>query len=202
LAALAPPGVRTGCRRITAADLAGLHPIEAEAVPRAVPSRRHEFATGRALLRALLDADVAIPVGADRAPVLPTGRVGSLAHTGGLAVAAAIGIDIEPVVPLDDDIARVVLRPDERGVDAHLAFTLKEALYKAWSRLGGAMLEHHDVRLTIDPGGRFAGEVVAAGSWFDGRWAVGADHWLALVAVAASHRTPPEGGLYPRWAQA
>lgn len=210
LATLAPPGVRTGCRRIAAADLVRLHPIEAAAVSRAVPSRRSEFATGRALLRALLDLDVAIPVGPDRAPELPAGRVGSLAHTGELAVAAvatgddvaALGIDIEPVVALADDIARVVLRPDEAGTDAHLAFTLKEAVYKAWSRLGGSMLDHHDVRLAIDPGGRFTGEVVADGSRFDGRWAEVAGHWLALVTVTASHRTPAGDDLYPRWAQA
>ena len=109
--------------------------------------RRHEFATGRALLRQLIGSDVAIPVGPDRAPVLPAGVRASLAHDHGLAVAAvttdprvrALGIDIEPVDPLPPDIATVVLRPDEVGLDAHHAFTMKEAAYKAWSRLGGAL---------------------------------------------------------------
>jgi 4'-phosphopantetheinyl transferase EntD len=193
LAALAPPGVRTGCRLVDAGDESGLFPDEAAAVARAVPARRAEFASGRALLRQLLGADEAIAVGDGRRPLLPAGGVGSLAHAGPLAVAAvapsgvaaALGVDLEPATELGGDVAAVVLRADERGIDAHLAFTLKEAVYKAWSGLGGRLLEHDDVRLSLGPADAFVGEEVSGGTRFAGRYARAADHWLALVVVPA-----------------
>ena len=49
----------------------------------------------------------------------------------------ALGIDIEPATPLSAGVARLILRPEERHLDPHLAFVLKEAAYKAWSELGG-----------------------------------------------------------------
>ena len=153
LAAIAPRPVRTGCRPITHADESTLHDVEAASVAGAVPRRRQEFAAGRALLRELLGVDRALPVGADRAPQLPAGSVGSLAHCEGVAVAAvapddhmaALGIDVEPATPLAPEVARVILRADDPDLDPHLAFAMKEAVYKAWSRLGGGMLDHHDV---------------------------------------------------------
>jgi 4'-phosphopantetheinyl transferase EntD len=165
--------------------------VEREHVAAAAPRRRREFASGRALLRELIGRDVPIPAGSDRAPVLPPDVCGSLAHDKWLAVAAvasrhdvqSIGIDIEPVDPLDDETARAILRDDEAGLDAHLAFTLKEAAYKAWSGLGGGMLEHHDLRVsTVDP--RFRAEVVAAETAFEGAFARAAGRWLALVVVS------------------
>jgi 4'-phosphopantetheinyl transferase EntD len=190
LRALAPAGVRVGARRIDAGDLATLHPEEEPAVARAVASRRHEFATGRALLRSLIGRDVAIPVAPNRSPVLPAGVVGSLAHDREFAVAAvtterrvtAIGIDIEPTTALSEDMARSILRADERHLDAHLAFTLKEATYKAWSVLGGRMLEFHEVRLDV-AGSAFRAEVVHAGLQFEGVCAETAGRWVAMVVV-------------------
>ena len=188
LAALAPTGVRTGARWIDDADLAALHRVEREAIARAVSSRQHEFASGRALLRSLLGRDEAIPVGPTRAPTLPAGVIGSLSHDDGLAVAAvstspslvALGIDVAGDVALDDDVARLVLRPDE-ALDAHLAFCLKEAAYKAWSTLGGRILDHHDVRLEIT-GDRFTA-VLDRSMTLDGRFTHVSGRWLALVVV-------------------
>lgn len=190
LAALAPTGVRTGVRAISAGDLASLHEIEAELVAHAVELRRREFATGRALLRELIGFDRAIPIRPDRAPALPAGVVGSLAHDRGLAVAAvadasafrALGVDVEPADVLTGDLDRVILRPDERSIDAHLAFVLKEAAYKAWSSLGGPMLDHHDVRVSID-GERFHAEVVGRATTLTGRFRTVGDRHLALVVV-------------------
>ena len=54
---------------------------------------------------------------------------------------AALGIDVEPTGPLSAEMAAVILRPDEAGLDAHLAFTLKEAVYKAWSAVGGELID-------------------------------------------------------------
>ncbi len=156
----------------------------------AVPHRRREFASGRALLRDLIGRDVPIPAGSNRAPILPADVCGSLAHDEWLAVAAvgsrklvrSIGIDIEPVHPLDDEIARVILHQQEAGLDAHLAFTLKEAAYKAWSGLGGRMLEPHEVRVST-AGTGFRAEVVPEGTALDGAFAMAAGRWLALVVV-------------------
>ena len=85
---LVPSSVRTGVRSIDEADEATLWPIERAAVTAAVRSRRTEFATGRALLRELLDLDAAIPVRPDRRPEFPDGTVGTLAHDQDIAVAA------------------------------------------------------------------------------------------------------------------
>jgi 4'-phosphopantetheinyl transferase EntD len=189
LAALAPPGVRTGTRAITATDVDRLHPVERAAVERAVDVRRHEFATGRVLLRSLLGLDVPIPVGPSRAPVLPGGFVGSLAHDRAMAVAAvtrdpaiaALGIDVEGDAPLDAGMARIILRPDEAGLDAHLAFCLKEAAYKAWSTLGGRMLDHHDVRLDLADDA-FSADLDGRTS-VRGRFIKVGARWLALVVI-------------------
>jgi 4'-phosphopantetheinyl transferase EntD len=195
LRSLAPAGVRTGVRLIDERDIPRLYPVEAAAVARAVDRRRREFATGRALLRQLLGGDVPIPARPDRSPELPTGVAVSLAHDADLAVAAvavdrrvaALGIDVEPATPLSVEMAATILRPDEAGLDAHLAFTLKEAVYKAWSTVGGELIDFDAVRLTLD-GDRFSGEVVAVGRRFEGRFTAAGGRWLALVAVVGSER--------------
>lgn len=190
LAALAPPGIVTGARLITPDDLGGLRVEERAAVANAVPLRQHEFASGRALLRELLGTAAAIPIGPTRAPLLPAGVVGSLAHDRMVVVAvvsrdpsvAALGIDVEPSEPLSGEMARVILRDDERDVDAHLAFTLKEAAYKAWSTGGGRMLDHHEVRVSVE-GSSFTATVLPDGRELSGRFATVAGRHVALVIV-------------------
>ena len=95
----------------------------------------------------------------------------------------ALGIDVEPATELEPEIARMVLRPDESALDAHHAFTMKEAAYKAWSTLGGRILDHHDVRLSLD-GDRLPAEVVDRGAMFEGRTVAAGGRWLALVVVS------------------
>jgi len=188
LATLAAPGVMTGARLITATDFELLHHVEREKVANAVARRQHEFASGRALLRELLGTTDTIPVGPTRAPHLPDGVVGSLSHDRDVVVAVvsrdpavtALGVDLEPAEELSSDMARAILREDETGIDAHLAFTLKEAAYKAWSNSGGHMLDHHEVRLGID-GERFTATVLPTGRVLRGRFATVAGRYLALV---------------------
>lgn len=190
LVSIAPSDVVTGVRAISAHDMGGLDATELAVVAKAVERRRHEFATGRALLRQLMESRQPIAVGRSRAPELPSGWVGSLAHDRAIAVAAvsqspsvaALGIDVEPDEPLPADIARVVLRPEERRLDAHLAFTLKEAAYKAWSSTGGEILDHHDVRLELD-GRRFRAVVIAAQRPIDGVFTTVSGRHLALAVV-------------------
>lgn len=137
---------------------AGLTPGEAALVERAVPKRRAEFATGRHLLRQLMEQDVEILRTPSRAPLFPSAVVGSLSHDDGIALGAiasasdvaAIGIDVEIERELPGDMEALIVRPDDMSPDAISAFVAKEAAYKAWSSLGGAMLEHHDVHVRID----------------------------------------------------
>ncbi len=180
-------------RRIDAADVGRLWPEELAAVGDSVDKRRREFATGRVLLRQLLNSDAPIAVRPNRTAELPAGVVGSLAHDATFVVAAvsvsvavsALGIDIEPTVPLATDVAALIVRPDEGDVDAHLAFTLKEATYKAWSGVGGPILDHHDVRLTLVDATRFSAEVIGSEASFEGRYQRVDDRWIALVVVPA-----------------
>jgi 4'-phosphopantetheinyl transferase EntD len=97
---------------------------------------------------------------------------------------AALGIDIEPTTPLSADLAAAILRPEEQALDAHLAFVLKEAAYKAWSALGGSLLDHHDVLVRLD-GPRFRACVLEGRTVFDGRFHVTGDRAVALVVVPA-----------------
>jgi 4'-phosphopantetheinyl transferase EntD len=183
--------VRTGVRPIDPTDLAGLRPEEAEAVASARRPRQEEFASGRALLRSLLDEPAPIGVLPSRAPALPDGWVGSLAHDRELAVAAvapesshaALGVDVEAAGTMHDDEAAIVLRADEAGLDPRLAFTLKEAAYKAWSGLGGRLLDHHDVRLDV-AGGRFDASVDEGAVVLPGRYVEVAGRFLALAWAA------------------
>jgi 4'-phosphopantetheinyl transferase EntD len=190
LAAMTPRTVRVGWRRIQANDLTSMHATERAHVAHAVDKRQREYASGRALLRSLIGRPVSIPSQPDRTASFPAGVRGSLAHDNELVVAAisddpsviAVGIDVEPLTTLSDEIARQILRSDEADLDALQAFTLKEAAYKAWSVLGGQMLDHHDVRLTVDDL-RFTAEVVGTGVMLHGRWAIAASRVLALVVV-------------------
>jgi 4'-phosphopantetheinyl transferase EntD len=193
-------GARVGVRAIEPADAAHLRPEEAEALAGAVASRRHEFASGRALLRRLLAADVAMPVGADRRPVLPDGWTATLAHDAELVCAVVhpalstggtrctIGVDTERVGAVAPDLASTVLRHDEAWLAAlpdgtTIGFCLKEAVYKAWSNAGGRFLEHHDVRLLPTGAQRAVAGVDA--NHLDVAWDVVAGHVVAFAVSPA-----------------
>lgn len=197
LDAIAPPAVRCGVRLIDVADERSLAPVERSIVAGAVARRRREFASGRALLRQLLGTDEAVTVLVSRAPALPPGVVASLAHDDEVVVAAiassgevaALGIDVEAVGSVGADIADDVLRSDERDLDPTLAFVLKEAAYKAWSATGGRILDHHEVRVSVD-GHHFSADVVTDGVVLTGRYANAAQRWLALVVELHHHDGP------------
>jgi 4'-phosphopantetheinyl transferase EntD len=192
LRGLAPASVTTGWRAIDPNDWLHLHPVERELVAGAVPKRRAEFASGRMLVHDLLEDDRPVTAEPNRMPRWPAPARGSLAHDDRWVVAAitrdprvaALGIDIEPLTPLSADVAAAILRPEERSIDAHLAFVLKEAAYKAWSALGGGMLDHHDVLVRVD-GPRFRAWVLEGRTAVDGRFRVTGDRAVALVVVSA-----------------
>ena len=181
-------------------DIASLRAAERVGIGSAGTSRvRGEFASGRALMRCLIGRDVELPIGHDRRPVLPDGFVGSLAHDHQIAIAAvaasdeftALGIDLEPSRLIDDEMAEIILRPEESAIDPVLAFCLKEAAYKAWSNAGGGFLEHHDVSIALD-GSRFIAVVLPCRLTLQGGWAHVAGRWIAHVAIPVSTSSAPD----------
>lgn len=145
---------------------------ELAAVSEAVPSRQREFALGRWCARRALGAfglgTRSIPVGPSRAPVWPTGIVGSITHcTGfvGAAVAAAntlqaIGFDAERDEPLAADLIPLVCTAREvawlegratSAIDwAKVIFSAKESVHKCIWPLSGQTLDFLDVTVAID----------------------------------------------------
>ncbi|WP_300551135.1 4'-phosphopantetheinyl transferase superfamily protein [Roseovarius sp.] len=146
----------------------GLWPQESDAMARAVPSRRREFAAGRRAARdamAALDLPAAAVLpGPDRAPIWPDGVVGSISHGGGACLALVarqgrvigLGIDIEPAEALPSDMIETVCTLGERhSLAAHallgrVIFCAKEAAYKAQYGLSRQMLGFHDLDTTVD----------------------------------------------------
>jgi enterobactin synthetase component D len=128
-----------------------------DAARNAVPKRRRELAAGRYCVREALRAlapalaDTAIGTGPQREPVFPSGIVGAITHSGGLACAAValrthmlgVGVDIEQWVS-DDALAAmtdtVFVDGEANRVEAQtgwpstraatLVFSAKETLYK------------------------------------------------------------------------
>ena len=141
----------------------------------AVPTRRREFAAGRAAARIALaqigvDAP-SIPAGPAREPVWPEGVVGSLSHDGDYCVAAvhwssavrAIGIDIAAAAPLDAALIDRICTHGERRELARMSadvwacdpykivFSAKEAVYKCLFALSGSVFGFRAVHMRLDP---------------------------------------------------
>ena len=111
------------------ADAPPLTTLESLSAGNVGPDRLRELRTGRDYAKRALSAfgfdNVQLPIGADRSPVWPRGAIGSITHTGDstknhCAVAVglsaeirAIGIDIEPDVPLHPDVWTTILTADE-----------------------------------------------------------------------------------------
>ncbi len=167
---MAPTGVRVGCRTICEGDENHLLPQEARSIPSRQPLTRRASGAARMIARGLLADmglnDVAILRGSSGAPAWPHGVTGSLAHDDDMAVAAvaplshiaSLGIDVEPALPLPDDIfALVAIQADRVGAtDRHLAgrilFSAKEAVYKAAYPLDREVLGYEDIAVDLDAG--------------------------------------------------
>jgi 4'-phosphopantetheinyl transferase EntD len=151
-----------------------LFPSEMVAIANAVPSRRREFALGRACARRALAEfklpPIAIPVGPDRCPLWPEGMVGSITHCEGFvgAVVASvervrgIGFDAEPATPLGADLEALICTPEELAWVASappapcadwpkVLFCAKEAVHKCVAASAGVMLDFLEVTVTLHP---------------------------------------------------
>ena len=142
-------------------------PEEARCIRTASSKRRRQFASGRHVartaLRRLHGAERPI-LRAGRRPLWPKGFVGAISHSDALAVAAAadakvlrgIGIDVERIDRLKPPLQRKVLTASERqnpwpdprqGV---LAFSAKEAGYKAINPITGAYIALQEAEVEVD----------------------------------------------------
>ena len=154
-----------------------LFPEEAQAIGNAIAKRRIEFATGRHCARLamaqLCHPACGIPSGPDRAPVWPSGLVGSITHSTDLCAAVVarndsfrtVGIDTESINAIPADLVENILRPDEADeLDPHtrpggadrltLYFCLKEAAYKAFYPTCRRIIGFQDMRVRVDPEAR------------------------------------------------
>jgi 4'-phosphopantetheinyl transferase EntD len=177
------------------------------------PSMRrvHQSRCARALAIELLDEQGAPDVTEIRKdprgrPDWPADFTGSLSHTDGYGLAAtaprsrcaALGVDVEPALPLPADADTLVLTGDERRwLDTadpgagRLVFCAKECVHKAIEPLRDVWLEFSDVSIEVDlVAGRFAPRARSprAVAAFDGLEAQGVvrrveDHWMLVLAL-------------------
>jgi 4'-phosphopantetheinyl transferase EntD len=170
LIAIAPAGVLIGCRAIRDEDEAHLMPAEAHSIPARHPAIRRASGAARWIAHGLLmelgQENTAVLRAPSGAPVWPDGVTGSLAHDEEMAVAVvasvsrlgSVGIDVEPAIPLTDDVLPLVATQADMiaGVDAHLAgrllFSAKEAVYKAVYSLDGVILNYEDIAVNLNTG--------------------------------------------------
>lgn len=120
------------------------------------------FAAGRACAAAALAQlgihEFALARARDGAPCWPDGINGSIAHAGGVALAAAarggglLGIDAEVTDAVDVSSWPLLLGPDEDTARAAAIFCAKEAFYKAQAPLTGEWLEFRDVVCDVRDG--------------------------------------------------
>lgn len=186
-----------------------LYPEEEPAVAAAVPARRAEYAAVRACARTALARlglpAGPIPSGPDRAPVWPSGVVGSMTHCDGFRAAAVaradlwagIGIDAEVLAPLPDGVGPLVMSAAERaalsGVDPalcpdRLVFSAKESVYKVWYPVVRTWLGFEDVDVRLGDG-TFVARLEPDGLGTDelhGRWAVRDGLVVTAVTLARS----------------
>ncbi|WP_022886740.1 4'-phosphopantetheinyl transferase superfamily protein [Glaciibacter superstes] len=195
------------------------HPLSAAeraAVSHAAPNRLAEFTTVRACaaraLRRLGEYETEIVPDAHRAPIWPRHLVGSLTHCEGYCAAAVarkahirgIGIDVEPNLPISDELTRqLILGAEEHALCQALAFnhasinwerlifSAKESLFKAWWPLTLTWLDFDDVVLLPRANGDFvahiSGELAAmklfGSSEVVGRWAAGRGFIMTSVVL-------------------
>ncbi|TPM34352.1 4'-phosphopantetheinyl transferase superfamily protein [Mesorhizobium sp. B2-3-5] len=170
IAAIAPGGVRTGCRLIREADETHLTPEEARSIPARQPAIRRASGAARWIAHGLLAdigmSGVAISRAPSGAPLWPAGITGSLAHDDEMAVAAvapvgriaSLGIDVEPAQPLPDDIFAIVstsadrIGTADRRLAGRILFCAKEAVYKAAYPLDRQILGYEDIAVDLDAG--------------------------------------------------
>lgn len=180
---------------------------EAASVEKAVPTRRHEFLTGRAFARSALEQlggkPCSIPARPDRLPLWPPGFLGSISHSISTCVVQVgrsesflgLGVDIEPDAALDKELIKLICRAEERVANSEISpmtyFTAKEAFYKSYFPATDRFLDFADVHVECDPvAGVYKAELVGndkpglgGARHFIGRFAFLEGHHVASMAI-------------------
>ncbi len=208
LAALLPEGVVGRSVTCSAGNIDTLAPLFPEEIDerllRSVEKRQREFRAGRDATRRALAAlgvpPCAVPKDPAGPPLFPTGITGSITHAGRditIAISVAtrepilLGVDAEEARPLGDDVTARIARPTELAALAGLgfgaltplvAFSAKEAVYKALYPRFRTFLEFHDVTLSVSDGVLHA-HVAKLGVDASVRVGLGA-RWLVTLASA------------------
>jgi 4'-phosphopantetheinyl transferase EntD len=184
LSSLFGPGTEVAAAEARLVD-EQLYPEELGPIRGAVRSRRAEFGMGRVCARQALGR-VGIAGGPiiprrGRDPLWPEGSTGSISHAlGHCAVVVgrrpplrSVGLDVEVLRPVGEELASVVLTERERariGASDRLrldqivltVFCAKEAFYKCQYPVTETFLEFHDVEVKIfDDERRFVARVLA-----------------------------------------
>ncbi|MFJ9693749.1 4'-phosphopantetheinyl transferase [Kitasatospora sp. NPDC101183] len=200
-----------------------LYPEEAAQIARAVESRRREFTTARLCARRALARlglpPVAVPPGPLGEPRWPAGVLGSITHSTNYRAAAvartadvlALGIDVEPDLPLPEDLLESIASPQEhaRLLDleraaaepvnwGRLLFSAKESVYKAWFPQGRRILDFFDADVTFGPEGSFRARLLLTPlerelglrADYAGRWLARGGLLLTTVVTLAPARVP------------
>ncbi len=154
-------------------DQGGLMGSEVEAIAAASPRRVREFTAGRVAARMAMVAMGLpvrqIPVGKDRAPIWPQGVSGSISHcatcciavAAPVGVAALLGVDVEPLEPLEPELQTGICTPSEmawlerqdpekRDYIAKLIFSAKESAYKCQYPLSRRIIGFDAIEITPD----------------------------------------------------
>jgi 4'-phosphopantetheinyl transferase EntD len=155
---------------ISAGDEIALLDEEAASIASPVIAVRRASGAARIVARALLAqfgyAPVAVPKGEAGAPIWPAGMSGSIAHDDRIAMAAvglqhdirAVGIDVEPAVPLPQEMLELIATSQELRriasdpLQGKLLFAAKEAVYKAVYPLDRVFLEFRDIEVDLVSG--------------------------------------------------
>jgi 4'-phosphopantetheinyl transferase EntD len=168
----------------------GLLSAERDAIEGAAQTRVEQFTAGRvcsrlALVRLGVAATTPIERGEDRAPIWPTGFIGSISHTDSWCAAAvgrigdlrSVGIDLEQATPLKETLWRRVCTSEERerlrempdaGLMGKILFSAKEAVYKCQYPLTTQFLGFHAVQVEVGDGSFRAVFVQQAGEFKPG----------------------------------
>ncbi len=185
---------------------------EVLAVEHVPAARAREFAAGRLAARKAMEmlGHIQRPVlqGPDRAPIWPPGLIGSITHSERdcLAVVSddpeirALGLDLDPAIPLDaatwprvctaTEMAWLAsLGPSQRGHFARLIRCAKEAVFKAQYALAPCSLDYHAITLSFDLGaGEFLARGCAESAGISGRFAILSDNFVAAVELSDRSR--------------
>ena len=153
-----------------------LYPEELALTKKMSSKRLYDFSSGRyAARKLLLNYEIEkhpILIGENRAPIWPTGIIGSISHSENLCIAVisdkkalnSIGVDIEsskrinadilPLICNEEEISHIKLLEKASNINiltnAKLIFSIKESLFKCLNPLINNWIDYKEMQVKID----------------------------------------------------